>query len=273
MRQHYALDTAALLLAGADPTSIDTEQPETVLVSQSIYSFKYHREALSWRARLVRAGLSGELSVSIDNKPGFVGAWENDYRWMPMPINEASAQVCCYDLRSPDIFFDIEREVLAGWLGDQGIPLPSWLGSIATLEALPHKTIGNGIRVAAIRLLLANSLPLGSNPNAAITALNEAYKVAFNERPFSANSDTLREAVALAKDSKKPEYASKLPSKGQKQIAALWNLVGFHYKVSPKNVEGLLGLLKDSQIASPPRKLLEDVCELENVRTVQVNSY
>ena len=140
MRQHYALDTAALLLAGADPTSIDTEQPETVLVSQAIYSFKYHREAESWRSRLVYAGLCGELSVSIDNQLGFVAAWENDYRWVPIPIDKAFAQVQCCELHSPDIFFDIEREALAVWVGDQGVTLPSWLENDAklTLHTQPN---------------------------------------------------------------------------------------------------------------------------------------
>lgn len=224
MRQHYALDTAALLLAGADPTSIDTEQPETVLVSQSIYSFKYHREALSWRARLVDASLSGELSVSIDNKLGFVGAWENDYRWVPMPINEASVQVCCYELRRPDIFFDIKREVLAAWVGDQGIPLPSWLENTnQATSQLSFSDAGWWYVVPMKWCFSSGKFDSSGTPTGILKKIEQTMALDKVEegRRVNPRAESQRLAVKAALVNADIDLAKKIPSRKEtKQIAA-----------------------------------------------------
>lgn len=149
--------------------------------------------------------------------------------------------------------FLVEPATLAAWAGMSGRQHISDAG--ASHETPNVK--GNGLRVAAIRLIEAKSGTLGSSPHAAITAMNEGLRGAGMGRPLSETSPTLRDAVALAQKKADPEYPQKLPSKGRDQIAALWKLVAHRYEVTPHDIDALLELVKG--MTPPSRKLMEDV--------------
>lgn len=215
----YALDTASLLLAGADPASIDPDQPETVNVSAAICAPEFHYSAKNWRSRLIRAAFAGEITVSIEGNPDTVGAWSVTDRWEPLPLSKAVQLVECWELRLRNIFFDVSKETLADWLLAQNINLPTWLvvtdtraESLISKKSGGHKNQPDGFYIAAILLAWKQCAPKDA------TSLGEDVNSHGCKAP---GYETLQRAVKAAKIGNEFSYPDKLHPQSRKPAQGL----------------------------------------------------
>lgn len=263
-RSHYHIDTAALLLAGADPASIDTKGPENVTVGEAWAVRAFATGSKVWRARLASAALAGDLAMSIDGESGTVGVWGDSGRWAPMAVDEAAQLVGAFELRERDVFFDIDREELARWLLKEGVKLPFWLDA----EPAPASSgdCGRWWYVVPLRWALAAGQPVAPDGRTLLAdiARNMAMVQGLKDLTPPKPHATAQRGAAQAAIQRQPVNmdGEKVPNQSHKVVAGLWAYAAHLAKTDITDAEALAAALKNAGLPCPSSEQLMRITEL-----------
>ncbi|MEC4766844.1 hypothetical protein LPL18_005790 [Halomonas sp. CUBES01] len=254
-RSHYFIDTAALLLAGADPASIEAKEPENVTVGEAWREPAFTTASQVWRERLVRTAMTGDLAVSIDSKPGTVGVWRSNGRWSPLSVCEAARLENVFEVRSQNIFFVIDRKELARWLESEGGTLPFWLADSSDQKyelksCKPNPEPNDAYYVAALRLAWAGGAESYSVPKLLKELQESGIADVLSEK-------TLRRALKAERRGGEIEYPETLKGDASKAALAMFIYAACcHGKqlddAKPAEIRRVLaGLLRDHGLPLP----------------------
>lgn len=261
-RSQYHIDTAALLLSGADPASIETKEPENVTVGDAWAAPAFATGSKVWRERLVRAALAGDLAASIDGKSGTVGVWGRNGLWSSMALGEAARLEKVFEVRSSNVFFDIERRELSNWLEKEGFELPFWLaGAGAEIsEKLPGWWF-----VVPLRLALEHGLPPAGTDRQLLRTVRDEMKrmpaLCGEKTHPESKPQQLAARAALDLDAEFNQEGSP-PPKSYALTGALWRWAAHRAGVKYDEIRELKGALMAKGLHCPSEQQLAQVIAL-----------